>query len=65
MKKEKDKENILPAGLENMEEQLNKGSQAMSDSINYITKVIEEKMAMISDELPIKRELSKFLGKNK
>ena len=65
MKKEKDKENILPAGLESMEEQLNKGSQAMSDSINYITKVIEEKMAMFSDDLPVKKELSKLLGKNK
>jgi hypothetical protein len=65
MEKDKNKENILPTGLENMEEQLNKGSQAMSDGINYITKVIEEKMAMFSDDLPVKKELSKLLGRNK
>jgi hypothetical protein len=65
MEKDKNKENILPTGLENMEEQLNKASQAMSDSMNYITKVIEEKMAMFSDDLPVKKELSKLLGKNK
>lgn len=65
MKKEKKQEGMSPAELKNMQQQLNEGSQMMTSGINAVMKTIEEKMAMISDELPIKRELSKFLGKNK
>ena len=56
---------MSPAELKNMQQQLNEGSQMMTNSINAVMKTIEEKMAMISDELPVKKELSKFLGKNK
>jgi hypothetical protein len=65
MEKDKNKENISSADVKNMQQQLNDGSQMMTDSINAVMKTIEEKMAMFSDELPVKRELSKLLGKNK
>lgn len=65
MKKEKKQEGLSPTDLKSMQQQLNEGSQMMTSGINAVMKTIEEKMAMISDELPIKRELSKFLGKNK
>jgi archaellum component FlaC len=65
MKKEKKQEGMSPSELKNMQQQLNEGSQMMTNSINAVMKTIEEKMAMISDELPIKKELSKFLGINK
>lgn len=65
MKKEKKQEGLSPTDLKSMQQQLNEGSQMMTSGINAVMKTIEEKMAMISDELPVKRELSKFLGKNK
>ena len=65
MKKDKNLKNPSSADVKNMRQQLNDGSQMMTNSINAVMKTIEEKMAMISDELPVKKELSKFLGKNK
>lgn len=65
MKKEEKQETMSPTDLKNMQKQLNEGSQMMTNSINSVMKAIEEKIAMISDDLPVKAELSKFLKQNK
>jgi hypothetical protein len=65
MKKEKKQEGLSSADLKSMQQQLNEGSQMMTNSINAVINTIQEKMAMISDELPVKKELAKFLGNNK
>jgi hypothetical protein len=65
MKKDKSSEKLLSKDFKSMQKHLSEGSQMMTDGINGVIKTIEEKMAMISDELPIKKELSKFLGRNK
>jgi archaellum component FlaC len=65
-KQQKQKEEGLPEdSLKRMQDDLKKGSQMMTNGINSVMRAIEEKMAMISDDLPVKAELSKFLGRNK
>jgi hypothetical protein len=65
-KQQKQKEEGLPEdSLKRMQDDLKKGSQMMTDGINSVMRAIEEKMAMISDDLPVKAELSKFLRRNK